>query len=433
MSNPATSIRDLIPSRDQLLAEIANANRFTMPLVVLHLFAIVVVAFFVDWVSVANNPWLYLAAISAVLGPFVAQILRILAQNKKEIGDLRETTWFGVFDKHLLRELFDDTLKKLGLPNEQIPVYITADRTLNAYASHVGLGFLSRRLNGIYLNRQLLHKLEPAEVQDTMGHELGHYYAHYLKRSRYRFLSCLLGGVLAIAVAQWMGLDLIFGYLALLCVASVAFYFTSAARTDHVQMIEYLCDDFGAHVNGIETGINALMKLGAAGEIETTIFFESILSNQFANLSAAEILETLQQAIPYGHVSPEELQQAIGSQLKKKASQGASIAGFLKYAWDADDEEDVDERLEQQAKIYQKIRQSPRLDWESLLDDPTRINFTGEKLEQLIEMIESNPGVPLFHQLPADQRAQTHPPTKLRILYLWYNRQAIASSPALPS
>lgn len=422
-----TPVRIQVPSREDLLAKIEQANRFVWPTVLIQTIGIIALAVSINWLQVFNSPFLYVVAISVVLGPFVLQVMQILAQNKKEIGKLRETTVFGLYDKYLLQDLFNNTLEKLGLPKENLPVYITADRTMNAMASNIGLGFFSRFINGIYLHRQLLHKLEPEEVQDIMGHELGHYYAHYLKRTRYHFLSCLLGGLLAVAVAQWLGLDSLIGYLMLFGCATVAFYFTSRIRVDQMQAIEYLCDDFGAHVNGIAVSINGLMKLGASAEIETAIFYEAVLSNQFAKLSAAEVLETLQQAIPYGHVSAEELEQTINAQLKKRSTSGPTVAGFLKHAWQADEE------IARYAQAYQQLRKRPRLDWESLLEDPTRIEFSGQSLERLIELIESNPDLSLFHDASAGNEQLSHPPTKMRILYLWHNRQAIENNSALPS
>jgi Zn-dependent protease with chaperone function len=433
LPTPQPSIRDLVSNRDALLSKIEDANRWTTPLIVAQSIAIVVLIILIDWTKVDDHPLLYAGAVSVVVGPFTLSVLRLWAQNKKEIGDLKETTWFGDFDKHLLRDLFNDTLDKLQLPREELPVYVTADRTMNAMASHVGLGVLSKRFNGIYLHRGLLHKLTAAEVQDTMGHELGHYYAHYLQRTRYNFVSFILGGLLAIGVAQWLGVNSIIGYLALLSCASAAFYFSTRVRSDHMQAIEYLCDDFGAHTNGVAVAISALMKLGASSEVENGIFFESVLSKQFESLSPAQIMESLQQAIPYGHVSDEELKRSVDQQLKRRSQQGPSIAGFLQYAWQDDVDNEGEELIEQQARAWQKLRQSPRLPWESVLEDPANIHFSGESLEKLIALIEANPNVPLFHQLMPDHDERTHPPTKMRVLYLWYNREAIANSPALPS
>ncbi len=425
------ALQEQIPKRDQLLQKLQRANGLVLPIVGVQVVAILVVAFLIDWGQVANSPFLYLLAIGVVVGPFVGQILRIIAQNKKEIGSLKESTRFGQFDKHNLRNLFQETQKKLGLPQEHVSVFVTADRTLNAMAGNIGLGPISRLINGIYLHRQLLHKFSPAEVQDTIGHELGHYYAYYLKRTRYHWLSCLLGAMLAMGVAQWLGLGSLLGYLALFAASSAAFYFSTRVPADLLQTIEYLCDDFGSHVNGVEVGINCLMKMGANQEVETAVFFESLDSKHFLNLSAAEIAETINKAIPYGHASKEELDQAVQTELKKRATVGPSLTGFLKYAWQADSDEAADELMERLAVGYRKMRDTPRLNWEDLLFVPNQIEFTQESLPFLIQMIEDNPSMPLFHELTPPNAESTHPPMKNRILYLWYNRQAIQSSRAL--
>lgn len=425
------SLRESIPKRDQLLTKLANANRYATPLIGLQILAIVGIAFSIDWLKVVNNPFIYVLAIAVVIGPFIGQILKILAQNKKEIGSLKETTRFGQFDKHNLRNLFNETQKKLGLPPEHVSVFITADRTINAMASNIGLGFLSRQINGIYLHRQLLHKMSPAEVQDTIGHELGHYYAYYLKRTRFHWLSCLLGAILAVGIAQWLGIGSMLGYLALFAASGAAFYFSTRVTAELSQTIEFLCDDFGAHVNGVEVSINSLMKMGANQEIETAVFYESIDSKQFANLSVAEISETINQAIPYGHTTKEELDQIIQTQLKKRSAAGLTLSGFLNYAWQADAEQSADEIYQEMASAYRQMRSRPRLNWEDLLFVPNQIEFTQESLPYLIQMIEANPKLPLFHEMNSPEEESTHPSLKKRILYLWHNRQAIQSSRAL--
>ena len=433
MTETEKTLCHLVPDREELLLKIEQANLWTMPIVGLQAAVIAGVAIAIDWTKLGQSPFTCAAAIATAVGPFVLQILQVLAQNKKEISKLRKTTWFGDFDKELLRELFDDALEKLGLPKDGLPVYVTADRSMNAFAAHAGLGVFSLRFNGIYLNRQLLHRFTAAEVQDTMGHELGHYYAHFLTRTRYQILSCILAALLAIMVVQWLGVDSILGYLALISCSGAAFFFTGRIRSDQMQAIEFLCDDFGAHLNGAAVGINALMKLGASAEAETTVFYETILANQFSDLGPTEILKTLKQTIPYGHISEEELSRNVADQLrKKKAQSSVSLIGFLKYAWQTGDEEDVEDLLLQQAKAWRRVQTTPRLPWESLLEDPTNINFHGESLRKLIDMMEANPAVPLFHEIAAEDTSRTHPPTKMRILYLWYNREKIANSPANP-
>ena len=80
---------------------------------------------------------------------------------------------------------------------------------------HLGFGGFFKSLNGVYLNRQVLHKLEPEEVQDVMGHELGHYYKHYLLGDRFRAITTALGALLGIYVSQVVGMGNFISMIAL--------------------------------------------------------------------------------------------------------------------------------------------------------------------------------------------------------------------------
>src|SRR5690606_3345843 len=53
------------------------------------------------------RPVISVVVVLAVVGPFTLGVLRHLAAARKEIGDLKETTRYGEFDKHSLRALVD--------------------------------------------------------------------------------------------------------------------------------------------------------------------------------------------------------------------------------------------------------------------------------------------------------------------------------------
>ena len=68
----------------------------------------------------------------------------------------------------------------------------------------------------------------------------------------------------------------------------------------------------------------------------------------------------------------------------------------------------------------------PRLDWESLLDNPPQLQFSERSLAKLVDMSETQPDGVLFHTAEAlGETDGMHPPLKHRILYLWYNRKEI--------
>jgi Zn-dependent protease with chaperone function len=416
-----------VPRRQELLRQLETANRWAWPVLTLQLLAIVGLCMIIDWGQVSRQPLVSTIALGVVVGPFATAHLQHWMRKKKEIGELKEQTRFGQFDKHRLRSLFLDTLKRLGLPNEHLPVYIVADKQLNAMVVHVGLGPLFRWFNGIYLHRQTLHKLGAEEVQDIMGHELGHYYRYYLVLDRFRLVSLTLGGLMGLAVVDLFGMDGVFSVIALLACGSIFWMVSGWPYARHAQAIEYLCDDFGAQVHGVATSISGLMKLGADAELMTAIQQQAFFSKRKGSLLAHEVVEAVLAAVPYGHTSREELSEAVELSLKQRAQQGASLGGFLRYVWQSDIDAEADEEFEKELKKLQSLQRLPRIEWESLLPDPQCIEFSGARLERLIELIEGNPDAELFRTPDVLSGAGSHPPTKLRILYLWRNRQGIES------
>ena len=422
-----------VPDRAALLRQLETANRIVWMSVPGQFVAGGCLASLIDWHLVQANPLLPTIALVFMVGPIVLGIMQSWAQKKKQIGELREDTHFGQYDKYRLQTLFQETLQKLNLPDEKLPVYITADKFLNAGALHLGFGGFFKSLNGVYLNRQVLHKLEPEEVQDIMGHELGHYYKHYLLGDRFRVITTALGALLGIYVSQVIGMGDFISMIALSASTTVFWSVSNFQRSRHGQTIEFLCDDLGAQVHGVEASINGLMKLGADSELQQAVLQQAMQSRYYEGLSPAEIMQAVQTAVPYGHVSRSELEQAVEQSLKKQAkqSQQASLSGFAKYLWNSDLEEEAKEEFDAELRKIARIRSAPRLTWESLLHDPERLHLSEPQIEQLVNMIESQPSRLLFH-IPDEAGSidGVHPPLKLRILYLWNNRDEIKAAQA---
>lgn len=418
-----------VPRRQYLLAEIASANRWGRRLLWIQAALVVALLLLIDWRRILQAPWTSVFAVAVIVGPFFMELLRYWAQQKKEIGDLKEQTRFGQFDKHQLRTLFQDTLRKLKLPPTRVPVFVVADKFMNAAMLHVGLGAVFKSLNGIYLNRQALHKFTPEEVQDIMGHELGHYYCYYLVTDRFRLIPLALGALAGVYAIQVFGLESLIGTLVLFSAASVVWTINQLLTSRHIQAIEFLCDDLGAHVNGVAVSISGLMKLGAEWEVLTAIQQQAAVSNHRGNLTALELSEAIAAAVPYGHATREEIEAAVQKSLKLKAAQGPSLGGFLHYMWNSDVDATNDEEFELQMKKLAKLQLIPRIPWEKLLANPQQIKFDERSVEALVELIEQFPQAALFHTPEAiGETDPTHPPLKQRILYLWRNRTAIQGS-----
>ena len=415
-----------VPRRSDLIDQMSRANRFAWLVLFVEIALIGIVAVIIDWQWVLREPIITTVAIGAMVCPFAASIAIQLATKKKRIEDLKESTRFGQYDKYKLQKLFRETVACLRLPDENLPVYIVASPSMNASAMHVGIGSLFKSLNGIYMNRQVLHRLEPAEIQDLMGHELGHYYQYYLVIDRFRIVTVALGAMLGILTVQRIGLDGYAGYLLLMAVTGVAWWLSSLPYSRNATAIEFLCDDFGAQVSGVFPSIHGLLKLGLSAEVECVVMQKAILSKVAGNFNPSELIEAITASIPYGHATREEIEERVKRELQNRAAgQSKSIGGLLRYIWNSDVDANAAEELEEEARKLRKLQTVPRLDWECLLPNPTRIQFDEEGMRQLIALIESRPDELLFRLPEAPE--DVHPPLRTRILYLWHNRTEIES------
>ncbi len=411
------------PELHSLLERLRKANQRAAVLLVIEVMLSAVLVCVIDWPQLLRMPSIVVLAVLCVLGPSLGGMIFIFSQNKKEISKLKEQTRFGEFDKHRLKTLFLDTLGRLRLPQSRLAVYITADKSMNAASVQVGMGSLFNSLNGIYLNRQLLHRLSPEEVQGIMGHELGHYYRYYLVAVRYQVCLMLLAVLAGISLAQTMGLSIYGSSISVAAIPAGCWWLSGILRADHGQTIEYLCDHLGAQVQGVEASVTGLLKLGADAELQYAIHEHFLLSNKMAaDLPSAEIIRSIEASLSYGQPTREQLEAAIELELKKQTAKHNEIglAGFLNYAWNGD--EDKEESLQQMRQISQALNSRPRLKWEEVLEDPYRIELDRFGIGKLVALIEANPQSQLF-RFPEPELG-THPPLKRRILFLWRNRDA---------
>jgi len=357
-------------------------------------------------------------------------LMQIWGQQKRRFEDIKETTRFGELDKYKLQSIYTAAIQRLNIQTAKPPPgYVTNDKSLNASA--LRLGGLLGGLNGIYLNRQVLYRLSGPEIQSVIGHELGHYFRFRLTGDRFQLLTLVLGAMVGIFVIQLVHLEGFFGFVVLAVTSSVFWMINNASKMRYGQTIEFLCDDYGAQLNGVEVSISALLKLYADTESKQLIQLE-FLARCAHNplLSPKEVLDAIQKATPYGDVADTEMYDTIRRDLKNRArkNQTTSVAGFLDYIRDNEtDEVDHKAELEQQAKMVNQIE---RLDWESILTDRNQIELSTDQVEQLAQMILASPEKSLF-QIPEIGGDGIHPPIAARILYLWKNQNS--SAPLKPA
>ncbi|MBM4074808.1 MAG: hypothetical protein FJ267_04105 [Planctomycetes bacterium] len=421
------SSEESLPSLSELEKIIQRANCFAVVWVLVEVLLVCIVVAFVDWERVLKDPLTSFVVVLVFVGPTIMDILRQTFQKKREIEQLKEETRFGEYDKYRLRRLVDQTLDRLELTQPGPPVYVTPEKSLNAGAFRLGLGGFLRSLNGVYLNRQLLHRLTSAEIQYIIGHELGHYYRYYLLSQRFHSLSLLLGAVLALFVSQHVGLSNVFSIINVLVCGSFFSMISSLLINRHERTIEFLCDSFGARVNGVIVSINSLLKSGIDEEVYFAVLYQQLISRHDKNLSAIDVVEAAQSAIPYGHRTREELEKIVDASIRQKAQKNGalSVKGFLEYAWNGPEE---DEGVDEQLAEFKSVFNSPRLPWEQMLEYDAGVGLRESQIENLVGLLESHPHHVLF-SIPGEVEGTeiTHPATSRRIRFLWKNRKEIES------
>ncbi|MCY2975994.1 MAG: M48 family metalloprotease [Planctomycetota bacterium] len=417
-----------VPRRQDLIDRLQRANKNAWPVIFALILSIAIFSALIDWERASKEPLLSLIAIAVAAGPFARDILMFAVVKRKRVQDLKEHTRFGQYDKYLLQSLYKETMTRLKLPDFEVPLFIVADRSMNAAAMHLGFGSFFKSINGIYLHRQVLHKLQPQEVQDIIGHELGHYFKYYLVVDRFRILTVTLATLAALWVIQINRLDGFAAYMVISLVPATIWWISGLPYAYHATAIEYLCDDFGAQVNGIIPAVNGLMKIGAEAELQTIVIQQATMSKAAGNLNASELIETILNSMPYGTATKEEIETKVNAEIKKRAeNRDVTLGGFFNFLWNSEQEVDSELMLEEQVKAIQRQQSKPRLDWEALLLDAGNIDFDEESLPMLIAMIDRDPTYPLF-RISESQEDGVHPPIKSRIVYLWNNRAEIEKS-----
>ena len=413
--------------RAEMLRGYHSANGQARIWLLFQLVSILGLSLYMEWRTLLLHPWVTVIALGMLVGPHLTPLVILWAKPKKEIGNLKETTKFGEFDKHNLRQLFRLTAEKLMLPHRDLPVFITADKSVSAANVRLGLLGAMRGMNGVYLNRQVLHRMTPDEVQVLMGHELGHYHKYSSLHDRFGALSSLVGALLGFVMGQASqigpgGSVMLSVGCAFLVQKFDNFYWRNKGNHNY-----FLCDDYAAQVHGVGKCVDVLIKLGVDAELQIAIQQQAALAGNIANVSKQGILQAVERELPYGHTSVEEMVGAIERAIKvqtQKENQ-KSLVGFLDYMWNSGSQEYEEAEVEQTMMLYKQLDALPRVDWERCLDDPTEIQFDELSLGKLSECLVEEPG--LLFRIPGEAGWQVgeEPTLKERVIYLLLNRKEI--------
>lgn len=422
-----TALRLQVPRREHLIAGLAATNRRLAPLFVVWPVGILVLLATTRWTELAARPIEAVVAAGVALASFAAFAAGVLLAKHRWVDEIPPDRQLGLYRRADLVALVDDVHRRMGL-SVRTPVAIAAEKSLNASAMRFGLAWLLPRLNAVYLHRPMLHVLSPGELASVVGHELGHYHRHEVHFARATALHLVALTALNLWVLSHLpsaGGAVLFG---LIVVDGLYNAWLGMLNDRHMANVEFLCDDTGAQVAGVLPAMSAELKL--ALDMEATLAMQRQLAQQGKDLPLTAVLEAWERAQPYGQVDEAELKRRLAGALQEERAkrQGLSLAGYLEFisGRDAEAEANVRKALAEAPEV------GPLLTWDRE-GFRARGSLTETDARALVDAIERG-GDALLVAVPWESDTVvpggSHPTATRRLLYLWHNREGIASAAA---
>ena len=395
-------------------------------LIVAEFAVIFALAFVVlDWKLVFTAPTNSLLIFGIVALPTLVSFGRIIAQKKLSVSDTPANRRVGAYSVADIQMLTRDAERRLGVRPGSTRVFVTREKDLNAAAIRLGLGRVFPSLNAIYLNRPALHVLNREELTSVIAHEIAHNERHYLVWDRY-LVAHLIFQIFASLFLRQLAVEReSLQLLGPLLVAGVYEFLSSRYHRRFSQTLEYLCDDAGAVVVGVDAAISGEIKIARRSEAHSKVLLHALRRklDDGVGVSAKEALEELEEAMPFEHIDHDVVKRELDTRLSAiERDRGVfSLKGFLVFigvleSWDARNE------LREELRALEAIHQMPTIEWKPEFQDT----------QKLVDTIMSAPNTPLFHcrgEILGEE--STHPSPRQRILYLWKSRSEIEEERAL--
>jgi Zn-dependent protease with chaperone function len=389
-------------------------------LIVVEFAAIFAIAFVVlDWSLVFAAPTNSLLILGIVALPTFISFGRIIAQNKLSVSDASPDRRVGAYSLADIRALTRDAERQLGVNPGSTRVFVTREKDLNASAIRLGLGRVFPSLNAIYLNRPALHVLNREELTSVIAHEIAHNERHYLVWDRYLATHLIFQLLASLFLRQLAVQSESLELLGPLVVGGVYEFLSTRYHRRFSQTLEYLCDDAGAVVVGVDAAIRGEIKIARRSEAHSKVLLHALRRklDDGVGVSVKEALEELEEVMPFEHIDHDAVRRDLDMRFSAiERDRGVfSLKGFLVFigvleSWDARNE------LREELRALEAIHQMPTIEWKPEFQDT----------QKLVDTILSAPSTPLFHcrgDILSDE--STHPSPRQRILYLWMSRAEI--------
>jgi Zn-dependent protease with chaperone function len=411
------------PERAALLARFAAECRFERGVILAEAALLATLLLFgIDLEAALASPLEALFVVFIACGETVLGLAYFATQKKLRADAIPDGVRIGRYDRESLAAVIERVKTLLTPEDRRIPVFLTRDKSANAAAIQVGPAVIINPLNGVYLNRTMLHLLEPEGLAAIVGHEFAHATRYRQPWDRAMVLHQATAAAACLAVYRLLGFETTLGYFAVFLVSSGMSFVRGYVRARSSRVIEYLCDDFGAGVAGVVPAMAALYETAARVEAQSRLqllAIEAKLSG--VPLSTRKILEVYEEVLPFDTIDPDLVRQQLEQRIAERVGKGGvSLRGFLEYLREPDDRNQLEE-LRALATRMRVAFAMPTIAGRIAI----RHDSPDEEVETLVSLVENHPESFLFHLPDEDTDSATHPAFRRRLVYLWRNREAI--------
>jgi Zn-dependent protease with chaperone function len=424
-----------VPSFHSLLNTFHRSQRASWVLASLMLVAAILLAWRIDWRDVAQQ-WLYsLIVVGIVPAQYLPGLIMAMVKNRKSIDDLKESTRFGPFDKHLLRRITQDVTRSLGIMNPHVRVYITPDKEVNAMAMSLGLASFLPTYRGIYLHRQTLHIANPETLRSWIAHELGHLYPYALRSDQGLLLKLICGGLLSLWVLQAFPGNVASGVMAACAASFVFLWLVSLPRAGMGHVIEYLCDSCSLRSAGLEHSITDLLVLGREASAHYDLTTSVLrMARDGKTLSEGDALRLYEESLGYGPADREHTMDRIREAIQKRRQEthGFTWSSLYDFFWrDPSADSQAAQLRDQLLDHHRRLQKIPLLDWQQAIGWDGHSTLSMAQIERLVQYSQQRPNE-LWFRIPGEMNeVDSHPSCRNRVIFLWNNQREILAQAVL--
>lgn len=401
-----------VPSKNELLKSYNQAEFYGKLFVMFDLAAAAVCLKYLDYAFFETQQAEVAIVIGLAVLPTLLSLAYVFGRNKKKIEDLRQDVQFGKLRKADIIEVCQTVSQRMKVNYNDVTFYVTAEKQINAGALSLGLGLLSNSLRVVFLNRATLHALRKDELMSVVAHELAHIYRYPLI-----FYQALLIRLACAAVFYVTLLSVLHNVIIVALIVGVYQGIASNFFSRYSTTIEFLCDDTGAEVAGLEAALRAEYLIGKHAEVLSDAYYLLLKAKvEGSSVSSRSIVQMLEDSMTFDGMSSEELQKQLEAKLHEQEVKASS--SFFEHfkAQVFGDSHEGERVIKEELESLELARKIPRLEFHG----GEQSALTMADFKQLVVNLREDPSKPLF-RIPSDldDTGESHPGPRRRILYLW--------------